>query len=115
MFVYVPDCINGTFSKIFLSAPRGSPSNLGGTLKTMVWRRGKVYGSHRGICVLFGLPVRAKAINVSLIISAIVCACGPIAVAPGLLILSNTNCISDACGAPNLPLSFGVAQSSWYA
>ena len=64
---YVPGCTYGTFANSLRSAPRGSFSRCDGTSNTIVSRRAIVYFFQSGMCLLLGLPVRARAMNVSLI------------------------------------------------
>src|SRR5262245_50085695 len=89
----------------------GSFSTRLSLLNTIVGRSVALKGVQRGSLGVFGLPVRANAIHVSLTLSASAIAPGPPPVRRvAALTLSNANGISIVCGDLSRPPSTGVSQ-----
>src|SRR6187200_614995 len=89
----------------------GSFTSLLSLLNTIVGRSVALNGVQRGSFGVFGLPVRANAIQASLTLSASAIASGPPPVnRVAALTLSKANGISIVCGDFNRPPSAGVSQ-----
>src|SRR6185437_6628195 len=109
----------GTASIIARCFPRGSSSTLTVSSKIIVGRVSRLNVGHFGTFALFGSPVRANAMYVSLTASAIACArfCSssePPTIPGATATLSNANGRSIVCGALYLPCAAGDPQSIWY-
>src|SRR5579864_190195 len=70
-------CVRYVVAQRWRSTPPGSFSTRHSSLNTMVVRVWAVYTGHCGSLEVFGLPLRAKAIQASLILSASAAGLGP--------------------------------------